>query len=282
MKVHEILGKAEKKGDVGIEIECEGKNLTPVLDKWWKTVDDASLRGLFPNQRCEYVLVNPIPIKNVKEAVQVLVDANKVNKSEFNFSFRTSVHVHLNVNTLTEQQVLNLIYTYLLLEEPFMDFCGKERKGNRFCLRLQDAEGLIDIINGINVNGIAWFLGNVDMQRVRYGAINLHALQKYGSVEFRGMRGNIDPKVIDTWCKALVSLRTFAENQPNIFKIYELFQELGAVEFLKRVLGELSGTFIGPKLEREMAKSFSLSMDIPFAWRKAQEKKEIPVPKVRI
>ncbi len=45
-KVFQLLNKAKAiPGDVGIEIECEGRNLGIVDSKYWSTEQDGSLRG---------------------------------------------------------------------------------------------------------------------------------------------------------------------------------------------------------------------------------------------
>jgi len=55
-KLHEALQHKLLPGLIGIEIECEGQNLVPIDDEFWKTEDDGSLRGSFPEERSEYVL----------------------------------------------------------------------------------------------------------------------------------------------------------------------------------------------------------------------------------
>lgn len=47
------------KGDVGIEIEVEGKNLPKHFEKYWRVEADGSLRG---EDNAEYVLEKPSPL----------------------------------------------------------------------------------------------------------------------------------------------------------------------------------------------------------------------------
>ena len=277
-KVFEILGQPLLANrDVGIEIECEGENLKVWESPYWKIEDDGSLRGVFPTGRAEYVLKKPIPIKSVGKAMDDIILAQK--EAKFNFSFRTSVHVHVNVQELTEKELVSMIYTYLLLEEAFMNYCGKERKGNRFCLRLQDADGILDFVNSIVEHGLPWFVANSREDHMRYSAINLAALRKYGSLEFRGMRGTMDKTIITNWCNALVNVRSYAVLMQTPTKIYEEFAELGPLAFMQKVLGDYSDVFNSPKLEREINRSFSLSIDIPhmFAFMELNNKEEAPL-----
>jgi hypothetical protein len=174
-KLHELLGKAPLQGDVGLEIECEGVGFKKVDNDFWRCEDDGSLRGVYPSTRIEYVLRKPIPVDQVKAAVINLKAALPNAVPEF--SFRTSVHVHVNVLELTEAQLLTFIYTYLLLEEPLMSLCGKERKGNRFCLRYQDADGMSGVLSQVFSKGVN-SLGNYGEGDIRYAAMNLAAIIK--------------------------------------------------------------------------------------------------------
>lgn len=264
-KLFELLNKKQVKGDVGIEIECEGKGMEEVDTALWKSEDDGSLRGEYPRSRAEFILKKPIPVENARFAVEEL--KAELPEAKFDFSFRTSVHVHLNVQQLSYVQLLNLVYIYLLLEEPMMTFAGKERKGNHFCLRLNDAEGVLDLINGMFRRGESAILDNMQKDQYRYSAINLEALSKYGSVEFRGMRGTMDADVIDTWCQAIVALRTYAcsvDSPSNVFAEYAALEPLA---FMEKVFGpELALKLSYPRMVKEIQRSFSLTLDLPYAY----------------
>lgn len=256
MKLYELLGKNKPiNGDFGVEIEVEGAELVEVNDKYWNSVHDGSLRG----ESFEYVFKKPLIQKDSDKALESLKESLK--NSTLKFSFRTSVHVHVNVQELEYKQLLNMIYTYLLIEEPLMTFCGKERKGNRFCLRLQDAEGILDTL--IPMFRVMDYIGGIREDAIRYSAINLAALQKFGSLEFRAMQGNLDVKRISTWTKALFNLREFSKSIENPRNVLEIFNNNKPEDFLKLVLKDVAPTFIYPKLDRDMRQSFSLSIDLP-------------------
>lgn len=257
-------------GLFGIEIEAEGHGMHEVKNKFWQTEHDGSLRGNYPETCAEFVLKKPVTRENVVPALESL--KNALEGAVFDFSYRCSVHVHVNVQELTHTQVLNLIYTYLLLEEPLMNYCGKSRKANRFCLRLVDAEGVLATMSKLfrgNAQSVLEFNGDA----VRYSALNLAALQKYGSLEFRAMRGNMDTQVIKTWTEALFHLRRFALEQANPKAILALFEKLGPKGFMQEVLQEQYDAFTYPRMVKEIQRSFSLSLDLPY------EFKEVAVPK---
>jgi len=281
-KVIELLVNRKTDGDVGIEIECEGKGMIEMDGAVWRSEDDGSLRGIYPQTRCEYILTKPLKINAVKAALTTLKDDLNAEGAVLNFSYRCSVHVHVNVQQMQYQQLLAMIYAYYLLEEPFMTYCGKSRKGNNFCLRLADAEGVLDTLTRMFEHPD--YLHAMGQDHNRYAALNLEAIQKYGSLEFRGMEGNLDVKRIDTWCKALVKLREWSVKQDTPKAVYELYTRLGPIGFLEDVLGELAGDFQYARMIKDIQKSFSISIDLPFSFRlhKDEPKKERAVDGYRI
>lgn len=271
-KLYELLALKKCAGDVGIEIECEGQNLKYVESGGWCTEDDNSLRGVYPEQRCEWVLVKPIPIRDVFPSIQYLADLQA--ESEINFSFRTSTHIHVNVQQLEFDEVINMVYTYLLCETVLMNYCGDSRIGNRFCLRMEDAEGFSNYFQKIIKNGAHSLRMLNPNDQIRYAAINLEAMWKYGSLEFRGMEGTLDSTRIHNWASALVNIRTFAKKHKDIRQIHDLFVRNKPEAFFDMVFGEVADVFKYVGFENDMRKGFSLTIDMPYAYRVEEPKKE--------
>jgi hypothetical protein len=283
-KLLEFLALNPAGGDVGVEIEVEGKNLPAVFDGGWRTEVDNSLRG-----GQEYIFDGPCNLDGVKKRLLRLHEAFKNAEAQPKFSFRTSVHVHLNVQQLTYNQLLNAIYTYLLIEEPLMNLCGEERKGNRFCLRLADAEGMLDTLAKLFAGGEGSIKRNIPHNKMRYSAINVEALGKYGSLEFRAMKGNMDTDKIVLWCNSLINLRDFAQKFDNPKDIYNLYIKEEAAQFFNTVLGDCAKNFEYPELVHDIQRNFSLSIDLPFAFAKRKEQlayepmfAEVAMPKMKI
>ena len=274
-KLYQYLGYKEPqhKGIFGIEIEAEGRDMRAVHTRYWHSEDDGSLRGHYPESRSEFVLNAPITAKEVVPALNELVAALK--GATFDFSFRTSVHVHMNVQDFTHNQILNMVYTYMLLEEPLMTYCGKSRKANRFCLRLGDAEGLMDVVERMVKDGEFMYAHCND--NCRYSAINLAALNKYGSIEFRGMRGNMDIDVIQTWTRALGAIHAYAAAQESPTQIREHLEKAGPRKFIADVLGDVAGAFNYPRILKDMSKSYSISLDLPYSFER-YKRVEKPAP----
>lgn len=271
-KLHELLKLPQSAGDVGIEIEVEGENLKPILTDLWKTEDDGSLRGIYPYQRSEYVLQKPIPIRKVGEAVSILKEHQK--DAVLNFSFRCSVHVHINVSKLTEPEFLAFLYLAILLEEPLMNMCGEERKGNRFCLRIADAEGYMNCLDKLftgDVRNVNMF----DAASLRYAAINIASVGRYGSLEFRGMRGTLDVEVIEAWCQSLYRLREVAKKLGDPVAVHDLFVKTDNQKFAKKCLGINANRFHIEECEMDINRSYSLTLDLPHSYKRFEEKRKL-------
>jgi hypothetical protein len=263
-KLHEILNVPLCKGSLGVEIECEGKNLSVIDSPHWRTERDGSLRGNYPDCSAEYVMRKPVSDKQFPGILRKLIDHQA--QAQFAFSFRTSVHVHVNAQELTEDELLAFLYACFLLEEPLMNFCGESRKANRFCLRIRDAEGYAETLNSLFENGFNQ-VRYLNGDRIRYSAINIHALTKYGSVEFRGMRGNMDPAVLVPWCNTLLSIRENARKLGSPAAVYNDYVSKPNIEFAKQMLGKHFDMFNYEGIEADINNSFSLTIDLPHTWK---------------
>lgn len=269
----------ESKGIFGVEIECEGEGLAVMETKYWKTEADGSLRGHFPDKSAEWVFNSPLSFNEAVKAINQLSSTQKECGAKINFSFRTSTHVHVNMQDLTEDQVLNFIYTYVLIEEVLLNFCGPSRKANRFCLSINDGEGTLDFLNQmfrLGVGSVRRFHEN----EVRYAALNIAALNKYGSIEIRSMRGTLDIDVLTTWLCALGNLRSFATERTHVHEIHDLFVNNTPENFLRMVLRDVYGDFEYEGMEKDIRKNFSISLELPHAYRVkvVKEEKSIEVP----
>ena len=274
-QVFNLLGLDEAKvGDVGIEIECEGERLRVVNNDIWGSEDDGSLRGSFGNRtRMEWVMKKPVVHAKVEEALTSLALAQK--DAKLNFSFRTSVHVHVNAQTMTHPQLCAWIYTYLLLEELLMDQCGEERKGNRFCLRAVDAEATFDMLQMVFQNEMGF--RHIGRDSFRYSAANLESLNKYGTIEFRGMKGCLDVPHLTRWVDLLMAVRSFGVKSGDPMAVRKTFLEGGTEAFVFKVLGKkLFNDVWSDHYSQDIHRNFSLSIGLPFNWQRADYKAALP------
>lgn len=213
-KIHTIASRS-RKGEIGIEIECEGRDLPiDIQSKYWAVVADGSLR----NGGLEYILRNPIMRKDVSTTLREWRDAT--TGVVFDFTSRTSVHVHVNIGNYTIREVMNVFTAFWLLENVLVGLNGKTREGNLFCLRVKDAESLpIDLVESLEKGKPL----NVCTDHYRYAALNPAAITKYGSAEFRFIKGTADIERIEFWVGALYQLVTTAKNFKNPEDVLALY-----------------------------------------------------------
>lgn len=207
----EHYNKKNKPGHVGIEIEVEYKpgRIPYVPDgcqigSWLCHDHEQSLEN-----GVEYYLRAPIKTgKDLLPKIRVLTDnLNAVEDRVDHDSGRGSVHVHVNVLTLTPLQIWTSVCAYLLFEDSIIEsVCGKKRRGNHFCLRTRDAESFINyyVQDVVNLHRPPFYLLEPDSSK--NATLNLSHLTGFGSLEFRGMEATIDPVRIANWASSLYEL----------------------------------------------------------------------------
>jgi len=205
-------------GEVGIEIEMEGDDLPRIDNPSWTTHADGSLRG---RDSAEYVFNGPAHREDVEGRLWNLYTVLQQDAEEMDPSDRCGVHVHINVQDLSYEHLLNFVTLYIILEEPLMEFCGEQRVGNPFCLRIKDAEFLLNVLISIKKNG-TFNIPHLN-DKIRYASLNLTSLPLYGSLEFRGHRSVDNPAPIEKWVDILLRLKDAACEFENQVAILEQF-----------------------------------------------------------
>ena len=194
----EERGVPEFKGTLfGIEIEMEGQVRVPDgKSANWRQERDGSLRG---DGSREYVSRGAWDKKTAAAEILELYDNILKNKGTINNSMRAGVHIHLNMQDKTMMELFTFVALYYVLEDTLIDMFGtEERVGNLFCLRLSDASYTSEILaTAIKSGAFAQYM--TDNDEIRYSALNLTSLSKYGSVEFRALQTPQDPRQILSW-----------------------------------------------------------------------------------
>ena len=229
-----LMDKKPTKGDVGIEIEMEGRRFikdNTLLKPFWSYHHDGSLRG---EDNAEYVLCKPIKFSQVSEVVEILWELLKGNKASIDESNRTSVHVHLNCQKFHLNRLTSFAALYFCLEEILTEWCGEHRVGNLFCLRAKDAPGIISSFKRFIVAD-----GKSELSScLHYANFNTNALAKFGSIEIRSMRGATTPTLVTSWVSILERIYTLSESFPDPREICSLFSQQGPLAFFESLLGD--------------------------------------------
>lgn len=189
---HKLVDKSTY---LGIEVEIENVQKYYQTSPYWSQIEDGSLR----NYGTEFVSL-PIKAWRVEQALTVLFeDLN----TDIEFTERTSVHVHMNIRTLTLKQLESLIITYIVFEKVLFDFVGENRYNNIFCVPIVETTYGANLKNLIKSKVLSF-------NWQKYTAMNAVPIWNKGTLEFRHLSGTKDIKRIITWINLLLSLKVFA------------------------------------------------------------------------
>ena len=274
---------------IGIEIELEGASLPNggYLDgivsssgSSWQVKTDGSLRGGF-----EYVLNKPCKDDEVDYLVRGLFDVFEKRGTRLVPSNRCSLHVHYNIGGLKVNTITSILALWTVFEEPLLRIWGEARYRNHFCLSSKDEEG--------NVEAWADYLTKGRLpegNNLRYTALNIVAIRKYGSVEFRGGGAVTDPDRAISWTRFLYRLCEYAkETYPNPQQLAYDISERGAQSILEDICGDeferiyREATATVEEFDRCCAESFYNFQPILFGfpwneWLPEIEKEFVPNP----
>jgi hypothetical protein len=226
--------KAKQTGEVGIEVEMEGAPtwLRNELDTSWLATLDGSLKDA---HALEYVLKAPVARNDVAEAVNRLYSNISKVGGIIRPSMRAGVHIHINCQQLSILQLINFIVTYYCIEDALTENLGADRVGNLFCLRISDAEAPLSRLNGFIRSKSMGYLQTDD---IRYAALNLTALAKYGSLEFRALKTPTQGAEIIEWVDTLLSIKDASMRFGSPVQILNAFSANGVEAMIIRILGE--------------------------------------------
>lgn len=231
--VHKPVVSNRAKGEIGIELEVEGRRVltspsTRVNDVYWTLHTEGSLRG----ESAEYVLSAPCVRGDAEALLRGLYGEFKAHGTVLNLSTRCSTHVHINASGMKVHQLASYVILWGILEEVLVNWCGDKRAGNLFCLRFSDCATAADTWAD------AFKTGNFNFnESLRYLALNAHSINKFGSLEFRSLRGADNPDLVLKWIECLLHLKDLAMTRFNDPRnIATEFSGLGPVEFLKDLL----------------------------------------------
>lgn len=203
VEVGKVVGKRAA-GSYGVELEIEGDEWPDLSMDYWLVKEEGSLRGGW-----EFVLPRPVDDlgPSLAELEKKLSQVKNLRKS-----LRCSTHIHINVTRMTQYQLYRGLFLYYLLEDLLVRTQGPLRMGNLFCLRMSDAEAITSSLQAaiLNEQNFSMF----SQGNMKYGALNLAAIPRFGSVEFRFLRP-LDTAKIDFWAKLFKTIMTQGGETPT-------------------------------------------------------------------
>lgn len=238
---------------LGFEIEAEATALpsnddvTKMRPSFWKRVSDGSLRATdeYPEVG-EFISKSTVAFGDTDKALKQLDKAFKAVKAKFNgASSRTSVHLHVNVQHLTLNQ-LGCFMTLAYLVEPILcRFNGPKRESNLFCLQAIDSDDCVERFMEAMLTRRSD--GSSKYSATNWAPLfNVRGKSPYGTVEFR-MGAGIKEKASD--CKDFVDIVkeifTISKSFETPNEIIEMVSIRGATPFMRHYLPLLHSCVIG-------------------------------------
>lgn len=171
----------------GIEIEIEGAGLTSHLSvmnrQRWISESDGSLRN-----GVEFKTVGAM---SYTEALECIDDYSKyLELTHCTAGPRTSVHLHVNVQDLTDEQLKSFVWLSIAMEPVILKFCTELRNHNGYCVPVHKSTNLVDQWR--------YFLSNLGKRSTlhpavrgfpKYAATGGYRLKDLGTIEFRMFPG---------------------------------------------------------------------------------------------
>ena len=236
--VQQSRGLEPVQGTYGIEVEVEGKNLpmgtlTAFNNNGWKITKDGSLRG---EENAEYVFKGPAFIDDANKRIDWLWEKFKTAETIIDDSNRTSVHVHVNCQDFYLDRLASFGIFWFCFEDVLAEFCGDHRVGNLFCLRASDAPNIITEFIRVIRQGPDTRIHD----RYHYAGWNIEALQKFGSIEIRTLRGTPDKETLKFWLAVIDKVYKASERFQDPRVAIGLFSGHGPRAFFNLVFEELA------------------------------------------
>ena len=228
----------ESKAFVGIEIEVE-QAPKDFFHAGWREDKDGSLR----NNGKEYIS-HVLPPEIVPKMLCGLFASLWKANPKPDFSWRTSIHIHMCVRDRTVEELLKIMLLYLTFERILFMFADQEREKSVFCVPVTKSSHALDLAHfftqDINIGGLVqnWH---------KYSALNLIRLSDYGTIEFRHLSGTWDLKKVTNWVGILLSLY----NSAIRMSLDEIIQEIKTLNTTSKYM-LFKDTVFGKKFSKEL------------------------------
>lgn len=211
-------------GEYGIEIEAETKEpyIVPKF-KFWSVKKDSSLRDFGQ----EYILNAPV---RYDYELDIALGEFRDKTSGIPFiqnSISTSVHVHWNILNEKWKTLGNFCTLYTLYENLLIEYSGEFRRNNLFCLPLRSAPLIPKYIEEMfrSVNKKSYAGCFFEPELVKYAALNLSTIQRFGSLEMRSFRGTTDINVIKDWITIIHDIVKFSRQDITPCSILDIYKD---------------------------------------------------------
>lgn len=193
---------------IGIEIEIEqAANFEFKLlenTNLWKRVKEGSLR----NDGREFATVGMGLLgSGLTRAINDFEKALKKCEAT-EVSYRTAIHIHLDVTDMTMQEFKTFLVLYCIYEMQLFQWEGNNRDGNIYCVPWAASAGLPAKVAGLfGHTKHDYFIDYLHKHFRKYAALNLESLYRFGTVEFRHLLTTKDMQKVRNWINIIMQLK---------------------------------------------------------------------------
>lgn len=234
---------------IGVEIELEGQSKKEVQahrdrgSPFWAEHEDGSLRN-----GIEYTLNQAMMGSGLRDAINYFFD----NFTKFTASPRTSIHVHMNMrqDNETVEGLRNMVVLYYMYEDAFFQIADENRKWSSYCNAFEDTppellEAVVD--QTLSIERLEEALHRSARTNVnRYYGLNLNALAKFGTLEFRHFPLVDNRERLVDWLKLLMELKQAANTMADAGLCpWDVFQTPDEVVKIAEYMPQFGNTLLG-------------------------------------
>lgn len=233
---------------IGVEIEIEDysrRQVNNLLDtsNLWVEKEDNSLRS-----GTELVLADPLMGNDLRTALSSFFST----VTSYSTGPRTSVHVHMNMRQEedTLEVLRNLCMLYYIYEDAFFQMSDPNRKWCSYCHPFEECppEPLIEILRGQTLDSVSDSFERTASNTARYYGLNLYALTRYGTVEFRHMPGTRSEERVLEWINFLMELKKaatgLAQQGMTPASVFFNIEDMHKIAELMPVFGERMRSYV--------------------------------------
>lgn len=227
----------------GLTVEHEGYNHSTV--PYWKIVSDGSVRNTVRRAGFEAMeLVSPIlqgdaGLASLREATESLREVGaRVNTT-------CGLHVHHDAADFDVDKAKTLARNYMRAQAAIDRLVSPSRRANQYCQPLNEQD-----LNYLDAPGRT--LRDSVLSINRYRTLNLAALARHGTVEFRQHQGTIEYNKIASWVafgQHIVDASVKGELIPSTRDLPVLYEAISLPETLREFFDRRAAEFAARSTE---------------------------------
>jgi len=234
--MYHFMGQSLTDTEVGIEIEVEAGDVLDPVGGHWDYKHDGSLRGEYT---AEYVTRPGFREGDVRQALSHL--AGSLSDSDLKISPRCGTHVHVDIQRLSLEEMTKVLCLYYVLEPLLLRICGEDREMSPFCIPLAMSAWQVEWLTRFRSTGIMQVVEN---DAVKYAALNLACIWRFGSIEFRGLQTPDNLCEVETWVHIMLAIKEQGMQADNPADFITDISALGPEGFLRKYLGDELAAYI--------------------------------------